>query len=243
MSKTIAPAIVAGLLACLLAAPVHAEDEDEGWWFGGTVTAATDYVFRGVSQTDEGLALQGSVDAGHSSGLYAGVWASNVDFDAPDGIDTEINLYVGWTFGFADESELDLQLVRYLYPDSNPGFGINYNELIAAYSFLDFYTASVAWSDSYVNSDESAIYYHLGTEWPLPVDDLSLVIGAGYNDVSKLAGSDFWDFQVGVAGTWDHFTADLSYFDTSGFDAEVQDFFGPESWADGRVVLTLTVEF
>jgi hypothetical protein len=43
------------------------------------VTLASDYVFRGVSQTDNQMAIQGGFDWGHDSGFYVGTWASNVD--------------------------------------------------------------------------------------------------------------------------------------------------------------------
>lgn len=242
MSNKFAPAVCAGLVAGVLALPAAAEDEGI-WWFGGSLAATSDYVYRGVSQTDEGPALQASLDFGHESGLYAGIWASNVDFDEPDGIDLELNFYVGWTWEFADESELDLQLVRYQYPGANPGYGINYNELILAYSFLDHYTVTAAYANDWLNSDERALYYHLGAEIPLGVGELNLKLGAGFNDVSRLAGSDYWDFQVGINRDWGMFNVDLSYFNTSGFDADVQDVLGPRAWADGRVVLTVGVEF
>ena len=59
----------------------------EDWWteagdpknFSATVTFATDYVFRGVSQTDNKPAVQGSFDYKHPSGAYLGIWGSNVD--------------------------------------------------------------------------------------------------------------------------------------------------------------------
>jgi uncharacterized protein (TIGR02001 family) len=242
MSYKIASLLCAGLLAGLPAVPAEAEDE-EGWWLGGSLAATSDYVFRGVSQTDEGPALQGSIDVGHSSGFYAGAWASNVDFDEPDGIDTEVNLYAGWVFEFDNETELDLYWIRYLYPDARPGYGINYSELVAAYSFLDYFTATVAWSNNFLRSDESALYYHAAAEFPLGYGDLTLKLGAGLNDISRTAGSDYWDFQVGVSRSFGMVNADLSYFDTSGFDADVQDWLGPPYWADGRVVLTLGVEF
>lgn len=242
MTKKIAPALLAGLLTGILAFPAQAQEE-EGWWYGGSFLLTSDYVFRGVSQTDEGPAAQGSLDFGHASGFYAGAWASNVDFDAPDGIDMEINLYAGWVFGFENDSELDLQLVRYLYPGSNPGFGINYNELIAAYSYLDFYTATIAYSDDYLNTDESAFYYQFGAEFPLAESDYTVAFAAGYNDISSAAGSDYWDFQLGISRSWRDFNVDLSYFDTSGYDSEVRDFLGPKSWADGRFVLSVGMEF
>ncbi len=242
MSTRLASSIPVALAAGLLAFPAHAGD-DEGWWYGGSLAATTDYVFRGVSQTDEGAAIQGSVDFGHSIGFYAGAWASNVDFDAPDGIDVEVNLYVGWVFEMPWDTELDLQAVRYLYPDSNPGYGLNYNELIATYSFLDYYAATVAFTDDYVNSDENAFYYHLGAEFPLGVAELNLTLGAGFNDISDAAGDDYWDFQAGVNRDWGMFNVDLSYYDTSGYNSRVEDFLGPKGWADSRVVLTFSVEF
>ncbi len=242
MWKKFAPAIVAGLAAGLVTIGAQA-DEDEGWWFGGSLAATSDYIFRGVSQTDESPALQGSLDVGHTNGLYAGIWASNVDFDSPDGIDIELNFYVGWTFEFDNDTALDLQFVRYQYPGANPGYGINYNELMVGYSFLEYYTATVAYSDDFLGSGESTFYYHAGADFPLGVGELNLTLGAGLNDISSAAGSDYWDYQLGVNRDFGVVNADLSYFDTSGFDADVQDWLGPPNWADGRVVLTLSVEF
>src|SRR5690554_625819 len=43
------------------------------------VTLATDYIWRGQSQTDGAGAIQGGLDIAHESGLYIGTWASNVD--------------------------------------------------------------------------------------------------------------------------------------------------------------------
>jgi uncharacterized protein (TIGR02001 family) len=240
MARRIAPALWAGLLGATACGAVQADDET--WWYGGSVALTSDYVFRGVPQTDEKPALQGSIDVGHASGLYAGVWASNVDFDAPDGIDVEVDIYVGWTLEFENETWLDLQLVRYVYPGANQGFGINYNEFIAAYGFMNF-TATLAYTDNYINSDESALYYHFGGEYPLGDTGYTFTAGVGLNDISNAAGSDYWDYQFGISRSWDAITADLSYYDTSGFDADVQDFLGPDKWADGRVVLTFSWEF
>src|SRR5690606_15187789 len=70
---------------------------EPAWSVGGSVTAATDYVWRGVSQTNEDPALMLDLYAGHESGWYAGASAANVDFDDPeDGMDYELAPYVGW---------------------------------------------------------------------------------------------------------------------------------------------------
>ena len=46
----------------------------------GTVTAVSDYDFRGITQTSQDPALQGSIDYAHDSGFYAGAWAQQRRF-------------------------------------------------------------------------------------------------------------------------------------------------------------------
>lgn len=45
-------------------------------------SVTTDYRFRGVTQTQNDPALQGGFTLGHASGLYFGLWGSNVNFGA-----------------------------------------------------------------------------------------------------------------------------------------------------------------
>ncbi|NLW06331.1 MAG: hypothetical protein GX029_14105, partial [Pseudomonadaceae bacterium] len=85
----------AALAAVLSAAALPALAQDAGaepaWSFGGEVVAASDYVWRGVSQTMEDPALQLEAYVEHESGFYVGGFASNVDFGDPDdGIDYEL---------------------------------------------------------------------------------------------------------------------------------------------------------
>src|SRR2546421_8882239 len=63
----------------------------------GNMTIASDYRFRGISQTYKGPAIQGGVDYAHSSGLYLGNWNSNVSsvlFTGGSAI--EMDFYGGW---------------------------------------------------------------------------------------------------------------------------------------------------
>jgi uncharacterized protein (TIGR02001 family) len=46
----------------------------------GNVGLFSQYIFRGLTQTDRDPALQGGFDYAHSSGLYAGTWASNISW-------------------------------------------------------------------------------------------------------------------------------------------------------------------
>ena len=66
--------------------------------YTANVMLASDYVFRGISQTNERGAIQGGFDAALSNGIYAGVWASNVNFGTgADGTSTEVDYYGGYS--------------------------------------------------------------------------------------------------------------------------------------------------
>jgi uncharacterized protein (TIGR02001 family) len=45
------------------------------------IGVVSNYMWRGVTQTQDAAAVQGGVDYAHASGFTAGVWASNVDFE------------------------------------------------------------------------------------------------------------------------------------------------------------------
>ena len=46
------------------------------------IGVTSNYIWRGVTQTGDAAAVSGGFDWSNASGLYAGTWASNVDFSA-----------------------------------------------------------------------------------------------------------------------------------------------------------------
>ena len=96
MMRSPIPLLAAALL------PLGASAELSSTW-----TLTSDYVFRGVSQTAEDPALQGSIDYEGESGGYVGLWGSNVDFDNCCDEDIELNWYcLLYTSDAADDSAL-----------------------------------------------------------------------------------------------------------------------------------------
>jgi uncharacterized protein (TIGR02001 family) len=93
------------------------------------VALASEYVFRGVSQTAEGPAIQGGFDA--TCGLfYAGVWASNLDWGV-SGTDIEMDWYAGIK-PKTGPITWDLGVIYYSYPSSTDvfaGLSNNYVEI------------------------------------------------------------------------------------------------------------------
>ena len=117
-TKTAGAASVALLT---VAAPAFASDmtppppeREFSWSVNAAITS--DYVFRGVSQSDNDPAVQAGFDATWGI-LYAGLWGTSVDDDFVGGSDAEIDFYAGIkpTLGPAT---FDFGVLYYWYPGS-----------------------------------------------------------------------------------------------------------------------------
>jgi uncharacterized protein (TIGR02001 family) len=100
-------------------------------------TFVTDYLFEGITQTDNKPALQLAADYTHGSGFYAGAWGSNVDFGG-DASGIELDLYFGFTGSMTDKLDFDLGYVdyKYLNDDNNALDASEYSEFYAKLTFM-----------------------------------------------------------------------------------------------------------
>ena len=107
------------LIAAGLAMPALAEDTapPSDFTITGGATLTSDYRFRGVSQTNKRVAVQGTIGVTHSSGFYAGTWGSSIDDYVANGGDAEVDLYAGYKKTI-DGTTLDGGLLYYYYPGS-----------------------------------------------------------------------------------------------------------------------------
>lgn len=230
--------LVVSLVACM---PALAQEESESAWsVSGNATVTSDYIFRGISQSSEKVAFQPSVTVEHESGFYGYAWGSNVDFDtAGDGISTEIDYGLGWSSDVAEGVNLDLLAVRFTYPGSNSGFGIDYNEYSAKVTIADNWFALFAYSDDYVNSNQDSLYYQIGGGWDIGDTGVHFAATAGYYDLSDYAGASYYDFRAGFSKDFGPVNLDLSYYDTSSFSEEI----ASKDLANSRLVLTASYDF
>lgn len=88
----------------------------------GGATLTSQYRFRGISLSDEGIALQGTVNLSHDGGFYAGAWASTLDgFGERGGANVELDLYAGYSTPISSGVMLDAGLLYYAFPGSSGG--------------------------------------------------------------------------------------------------------------------------
>lgn len=208
MKKTILTCATAGIL---MATPVMAEVTA-----GAALTS--NYIWRGFSQTQDDAALSGSVDYSDESGLYAGIWASKVDFaDA----DVEVDVYVGMSGDINDDFSWDVGLLSYNYPGAKGRFdevyaGIGYG----AYSFTYYL-------DVDIRADGVGDYAELGADFE--VGELGLSLHIGNYDVD--AGYSVIDYKVAVSKEIEGFGVELAVTDTDAAKSK------------SEIVLTVSTEF
>lgn len=108
------------LMLAATASPAFAQDEAEApdaVTVSGSVTLASDYRFRGVSQSDKEIAIQGGVTISHESGAYVGFWGSNLaGWGTFLGCNCELDVIAGYKFPLGEGAALDVGVTYYMYP-------------------------------------------------------------------------------------------------------------------------------
>ena len=219
MNKSSISSLVAG--AALAATMTMSASVAQAGW-SANVGFVTDYRFRGVSQNDESIALQGGFDYAWDNGFYVGVWASSIDFqDAGAGGDNsslEVDLYGGYGGDIGDTGiSYDVGLLRYIYPNqTNAASDYDTTEIYGSLSY-SYFTASLAHSSSldFLAADDGT-YVNLAADYEF---DNGIGIGASVGSWSidekpGQASLDYDDWKVYVAKSFGGFDFELSYVDT-----------------------------
>ena len=137
----------------------------------GNLGVTSNYIWRGVTQTDDQAAVQGGIDYIHETNLYAGVWTSNYG----NGNGYELDLYGGYR-GTIGEIPFDTGIIMYQYPVANTG-----DDATEIYGRLDFYllAATAAFTiDKDGTSQDNDLYLSVGSDVDLGKDrSLTLLLG------------------------------------------------------------------
>ena len=222
---------MAALVLLTSAAAAHAE-------FSGTLTATSDYDWRGVTQSAQDPALQGSIDFAAENGFNAGVWASTVDFGSGDP-NVEIDLYAGW--GGGETFPWGVGIVYYTYPGES---SFNFPEVYGSLGW-EWITGKISYSWDFAGTSETAFYYEANVEYPLPAD-FSFLGHIGYSDgdgIEAAYGQDnYTDWSAGIGYTYSHFDFSLKWVDGSDLKT-LNDTPNDISNSDARVIFTVGTSF
>lgn len=204
------PRAVALLCAALLVSAAPAA-EVTGY---GVLT--TDYVFRGVTYSDGHAALQAGADVALDSGLYMGIWASSVDISGGPTRqrDLQLNYYLGYNHDLRSDWSIGANAVFYTFPRTKGDIDYDFPEYSIVANYDDRMWIEYSYSPDLFHSGRDTHHLDLYAEWPLAAH-LVLGAGAGYYDVSELAGSAYSYWQLGITRSFRRIDVDLRYHDTS----------------------------
>jgi uncharacterized protein (TIGR02001 family) len=223
-------AVLAGAFAMSAAAEVH-----------GYLTASTDYVYRGISQSNEDPSVQAGLDYAHAGGFFAGLFAASIDYPettfVADPGDIELDAYVGFGRPAGRDFAWDVALIHYYFPDTEADDD-EYQELGFNLHYRDVARLGLTASDDARRRGATA--WTAEVELRQPLGERFQVSGTlGHYSFGSSAWSDYQYWDVGVSLTAGPVTFDLRYYDTS---TPAETVAGPNLTA-ARVVASASVGF
>ncbi|MCD8522105.1 MAG: TorF family putative porin [Saccharospirillaceae bacterium] len=143
------------------------------------LAVVSDYRFNGVSQTDKSPALQAGLNYSHDSGLYAGTWASNVDFGGSDDTNLEWDYFLGFYHDFNPTFGIDVGYAQYTYRGASYSDDYNYGEYYAGLYFNANTTLYWYHAPEYFGLDTAHNVFKLSHSMPL--GDYTLAFAAAHS--------------------------------------------------------------
>lgn len=210
-----------------------------------TATFASDYIWRGQSQTGGEAAIQGSLDIAHESGLYAGMWGSNVDetlfanTDGSDGANIEVDYYIGYGNTIGDILSYDLSWNTYTYPGAS---NLNVDEVIGS---LGAYGLTVG--VKYAYDPDSKVYSFVSYDYELPYE-VGLNVAYGYTDYKDAVDGDlgrehYQDWSLTLSKTFATLDFAVMYSDTDMSKAECTWMAGEDDLCDSKITVSVSKSF
>jgi len=202
--------------------------EEESFPVEGNIGVTSNYLFRGVTQTGDGAAVQGGLDYAHDSGLYVGTWTSNVNFAGG----TELDVYGGFG-GESGDLGYDVGVVGYLYPEADGDANFAEVYLGLSYDFLSAGVAYTFWSeiedDAFTDGD---VFFYVSGGYDL-AEDFSIGLTLGYYAFADAGDSDYLYGQLDLTKSTDFGDFTFSYSQADESDLATDDPLFVVSWGMG----------
>ncbi len=182
------------------------------WSQSANLGFTSNYIWRGVSQNDNKVALQGGFDIAHSSGLSAGIWASNItqNNNASDA-NLELDVYANYGFKVSN-IDLSVGYIAYTYQGTS---GYNFSEVNVSAAYAGV-AAKVSKVVANGDSNNFGYYYELGYTYSIPaVKGLDLGLHYGWTDASDSSNT-AEDYSIALTYPVAGFATTVAYTNTPG---------------------------
>lgn len=218
---------------------------DAGSTWAGYVLVASDYVYRGVSQSQRKPVLQLDLEFEHASGFYAGAYASNVDYTSPgtpsDGVHIEFATRAGWRTGVSTWGALEVSAEYMHYPGARADMGYDYVEYGVALDIGGHVSLHIGHAPDYYGLGGAATDYGGDLAWEL--GDYSFGVGAGYYDQHDLVGDGYSYLDLTASRRFGPVRAEVGVSETFGYSQAIAEVNGEPRLARRHARMALAVEF
>ena len=154
----------------------------------GNVGLSSDYIWRGMTQTNGDIAVNGGFDLSTDMGFYIGTWASNANVGNSS---MELDIYLGFSGEMAENMTYDVGYISVIYPGQDDA------DFEEAYVGFNIYGLSILYSDGQNNGPS---YSEIGYSTEAGPGSFNISFGE-YEDTgdNTLVGYDWGvgDFTIG----------------------------------------------
>ena len=223
------PTSHAGLLCAWLALSLAPVRSTCAISFGGDLAVTSDYIYRGLSETNGRAAVQLDLHASTLGGTFIGVWTSTLDRNFRPYARYDVQEYIGQRFDLSSAWNMSVTATNYSYLGGEQYYSSDYQQLTASVSYLDRWTFSLSampnalrYSGEYRVGRFPAYDAETAGQW-LIAKGLFITGGVGYY---LFTGTDSTPYptpsmgyvygNAGLAYQWRSWRADVGYFVAQG---------------------------
>jgi uncharacterized protein (TIGR02001 family) len=233
----IAGALLWPAALCLCAPPAAAAPRASAPRLTAYATLTTDYRKRGLSQSDGDAAIQAGLDYQHTSGWFAGLWASTIGYAAEASVeypDAEAEAYTGYNWR-SPKWSATAAVARYTYPGTS--FDWTYDEASAGFGYRERVFVTLSYTDALLSVGPSLLDAEVTFAMPLPLGvELGGTLGRVRSDAYSGGGYTHWN--AGLSRPFGAIGIDLRFYDN-----DAQGFWLYGEPRPGRWVLSVSYGF
>jgi len=221
----------------------------------GTAALTSDYLFRGISQSSNGMAVQGSFTATDDSGIYFTAWGSSISAEATtksSSAGTEIDTLLGYTTTKGDVT-YDIGIMRYNYPGADKAVPNLSGTVLGRQSYNEAY-ASIAYKGAKLGTAFSDDYFgktgrfnYVYADYAAPITEkIGVIAHVGWNKFANngtntflgAGGDAYFDYKAGFTTSVAGVNLEAAYI---GADSVAQQSY--TQITKGRAVFTVSKAF
>ncbi|PCJ46962.1 MAG: hypothetical protein COA99_01785 [Moraxellaceae bacterium] len=211
--------------AALSAVPITSSSTISSHKINGYIGWRSDYVYRGVTLSQNQPSIQASLQYNHVSGAFINGWVSQTKVKQARGPEGESNLSLGYKLNIDIDWSSYCMATHYSFIGGKLGFDSEFYEYVCGVNYQDRIQFNIAYSDNSYGLNFHSTLYEVRHTYPL-TPTLSYSTHIGHWDISDFVGSAYDFIHTGLQHTYHQFNSYIFYHwassvatDTYGDDA------------------------